>query len=467
MISPEKAKAERCKRTFYKFFVEFWDTIETVELVPNWHIKYMCDTLQEVYETWERGESQPDILVNVPPGTSKSTVFTQMWPAWLWTRNAKMRIISSSYSMDLAVIHAVKTRDILKSEKYQRFYPGHIIFKSDTDGKTHYKNTSNGERFVTSTGGTVTGMHADIIINDDPIKPMGAAGADSAALKHAESFITGTLPSRKTNKSRSVSAMVMQRLHDLDPSNVWIKRKRTLRHICLPATVTKDIKPIELKDNYIDGMLDPVRLNLEVLEDVKIDLGTAGYAGQMLQNPAPEGGLIWKEWLIPVPDHLFPDPEDMTDYGTDWDTAYTEKQTNDANAWVTSGKIGYYQYVDKLGYTRKELPALVKFMRIMPAPHYIEAKASGKSAKQVLSDLGITAIEVQVSGGDKVARTKLATPRAEAGFVFIRESLMELLYNDDEQGILRFPMAAHDDLNDAFTQSVQRHSGSGYGVGVA
>lgn len=469
LIDPEKAKAELCRRYFYEFFVEFWDVIETVELIPNWHIKEICDQLQEVYETWAKGEKQPDVLINVPPGSSKSTICTQLFPAWVWTKQASIRIISTSYSSDLSVIHAVKSRDILKSEKYQRFYPDHITFKSDTDGKTHYKNTSNGERFVTSTGGTVTGMHGDFIINDDPIKPMGAAGADSASIKQAETFITETLSSRKTNKKRTVTIMIMQRLHDKDPSGIWLKRKnKKLRHICLPATVSADVKPERLKDKYIDGYLDPNRLGPEEIADAKSDLGSRGYAGQYMENPTPEGGDIWKEvWFIPLADHLFPDPEDMEGYGTDWDTAYTEKQENDASGYVTSGRVNFNIYIDKIGHSRKELPELVKFMRLLPAPHYVEAKASGKSAAQVLHRLGITAIEVNVIGGDKIARTKIATPRVEAGFCYIRESIIQELLHNEEQGLLRFPNGAHDDVNDAFSQAIQRHEGPSYGIGVA
>jgi predicted phage terminase large subunit-like protein len=469
LIDPEKAKAELCSRYFYEFFVEFWDVIETVPLIPNWHIKEICDQLQEVYETWARGEKQADVLINVPPGSSKSTICTQLFPAWLWTKQASIRIISSSYSADLSVIHAVKSRDILKSEKYRRFYPDHIEFKSDTDGKTHYKNTANGERFVTSTGGTVTGMHGDFIINDDPIKPMGAAGADSASIKQAESFITETLSSRKTNKKRTVTIMIMQRLHDKDPSGVWLSKKnKKLRHICLPATLSADVKPERLKEKYINGFLDPNRLGAEEVAEAQSDLGSRGYAGQYMENPTPEGGDIWKEeWFKIMPDHLFPDPEDMSNYGTDWDTAYTAKQENDASGYVTSGKVGYNIYIDKIGYSRKELPELVKFMRMMPSPHYVEAKASGKSASQVLQRLGITSIEVQVIGGDKIARTKIVTPRVEAGFCYVRESIIKELLHNEEQGLLRFPNGAHDDVNDAFTQALQRHDGPVYGVGVA
>jgi predicted phage terminase large subunit-like protein len=106
-------------------------------------------------------------------------------------------------------------------------------------------------------------------------------------------------------------------------------------------------------------------------------------------------------------------------------------------------------------------------MRLLPDPVYVEAKASGKSAVQVLQRLGVSAIEVQVIGGDKIARTKLATPRAEAGFIYVRESILQELLHNEEQGLLRFPNGAHDDVNDAFTQAIQRHDGPSYGVGVA
>src|SRR5690606_3272583 len=167
-LNPDLALGELCKRSFYRFFLEMWETIETVELVPNWHIKYICDELQDVYETWEAGEAQDDVLINVPPGSSKSTIITQTFPAWLWVRNPSIRVISSSYSGDLATAHAVKTRDMLRSDKFNRLYPNLIEFKHDTDGKTHYKNTKNGERLVTYTVGRVIGMHGDFIISDDP-----------------------------------------------------------------------------------------------------------------------------------------------------------------------------------------------------------------------------------------------------------------------------------------------------------
>ena len=459
MIDPTKARAELAKRFLYDFFCEFWETIEAVELIPNWHIEKICERLQGIVETWERGEQQDDVLINLPPGTSKSTLITQVLPAWIWTRTKWCRVISSSYSHDLSTAHAVKTRDILQSDKYKLFYPGWITFKKDQAGKTHFKNTDHGERFTTSTNGRVTGMHGDFILIDDPIDPQSADVHDGKALENASRFVSRTLSSRKTNKRRSVTIMVMQRLHESDPAGVWLKKKKRIAHINLPGKITPTtiVKPAEWQQYYVDGLMDANRLDHEALEKLNEDLGSYGFAGQILQLTAPEDGGVWKKWFIPIPDNAFPSQGDMTDYGTDWDTAYTDDQKNDASAYCTSGKIGNKIYIDKIGFSKLEFPELIRYMELRPAPHYIEAKASGKSAKQALKSVGIVAFEVQVPGGDKIARTKLVTPKPEAGFVYVRESLLNMIYDDLEQGILKFPNAPHDDLNDAIVQALNRH----------
>jgi predicted phage terminase large subunit-like protein len=99
---------------------------------------------------------------------------------------------------------------------------------------------------------------------------------------------------------------------------------------------------------------------------------------------------------------------------------------------------------------------LINYMKAKKAPHYIEAKASGKSAKQTLTNRGIPAVEVKVDGGDKIARATLATPYAESGMIYCRRSLLNKLYNDDKQGILVFPNGKGDDLQDALVQSINR-----------
>jgi predicted phage terminase large subunit-like protein len=452
-LQPNKARAELCKRNFYYFMQEFWSIIIPDDPVYNWHVEYLCDELQRMVEKVAKREDKDyDLIINIPPGTSKSTIVTVMLPAWAWTIDPTIRSLSASYSASLSTDHAVKSRDIIKSDKYNDYFP-EISIKLDQDNKTHYKNNNGGERYATSVTGTVTGFHAHIIIVDDPLNPRGASS--EADRLTANNFMDVTLSTRKVSKSVTPTILVMQRLHIKDCTGNWLEKEgKKLKHICLPGRLSKDVKPIELKDRYLNGLLDTERLKESDLEELQINLGSYGFAGQIMQIPSPADGGLWKKYFISVPDLQF--PNDLKLYGTDWDLAYTAKETNSASAFVTAGLYDNKMYIDRIGFDWLEFPKLIPYMKSQPAPHYIEGKASGKSAKQVLTNSGIPAIEVQVTGGDKIARATIATPYAESGMIYCRESQLNKLYNDSKQGILVFPNGDGDDLQDALVQSINR-----------
>lgn len=455
ILDADQAAAELCKRSLSFFVKEFWDVIEEDELEWGDHMTIMCDELQEAYERVIRREERIyDLIINVPPGTSKSTIATVMAPAWSWARDASLRHITGSYSADLSTEHAVKSRDIVRSDRYRRYFP-HVRIKADQDNKTNYKTINNGQRFATSITGTITGKHAHIITIDDPLNPKQAAS--QAELLEATSFFDKTLPTRKVNKKITLTIVIMQRLATNDPTgHLLAKKPDQIRHVCLPGELSNDVSPEEYRKVYKNGLLDPNRLGRQVLHDLKIDLGSDGYAGQIQQRPTQEGGLIWKKWFVEVDDAIFPPLKSMSSVGTDWDLAYTKDDVNAASAYLRAGMLNNKMFIDDLGAVYYEFPELVKFMRMQKAPHYIEAKASGKSAKQMLVRVRIPAIEVKVQGGDKIARAKMSSPYAEAGMIYIRKSLADFLYNDSRQGILNFPKGSHKDVADVLAQSIQR-----------
>lgn len=452
-VDPHLALGELCRRSFYRFLQEIWPELVTEDPVYNWHIKYLCDELQEACERLARREDcQEDIVINIPPGETKSTICTQALPVWLWTLDATMRTLTASYGDALSINHSTKSRDIIRSSKFRKMYP-HIVLKRDSDTKHLYKNTAGGERMATSVGGAGTGFHAHLIVVDDPINPHAAESETKR--KEANIFMDQTLSTRKVEKRITLTVLVMQRLHEEDPTGNWLnKPNKRIKHICLPAEVSDAVNPPELKEMYTDGLMNPYRLGRNELDDLLTDLGMYGYAGQIEQTPAPASGGIWDEWLIPIKREDIPA---LKQKGTDWDLAYTKNDKNSASAYVTAGKSGTDMYITALGFDYLEFPKLIPYMSKQLAPHHIEAKASGKSAKQVLKEQGIVAIEVQVQGdaGDKIGRTRFVTPWAEAGFVYCAEDLLPLLYYAGKQGILKFPNTGTD-LNDALVQSINR-----------
>lgn len=49
-----------------------------------------------------------------------------------------------------------------------------------------------------------------------------------------------------------------------------------------------------MKERYIDGLLDPIRIDRDVIAEAKVDLGSRQFAGQYEQSPVVEGGNIVK-----------------------------------------------------------------------------------------------------------------------------------------------------------------------------
>jgi len=292
-FSEAAAIASLARASFYDFVREFWGSIISEEPVWNWHIEFLCNELQVMAERVFRGETKLyDLIVNIPPGTTKSTIISVMFPAWVWTRMPAARFICASYTDKLALDLSRKSRDICRSEKYRACFP-EVVIRDDQDTKSYYMNRHGGSRYAVGTGAGVTGFHAHFILIDDPIDPLAAVSEEE--LKTANRWMTETIPSRKVDKKVTVTILVMQRLHQNDPTGHLLNKDRSnIRHICLPAELSDKINPPELAARYVDGMLDPVRLSREVLEEAWRDLLDYGYSCQFRQDPIPRGGGMFK-----------------------------------------------------------------------------------------------------------------------------------------------------------------------------
>lgn len=457
-LSPNKALAELCRRSFYRFVQEFWSTIIPEDPVWNWHIKYLCDELQYLNSFVMRREPKPyDLVINISPGATKSTIVTQMYNAWIWTVDPAQRIIASSYAHPLALSHAIKTRDIVTSDKYQDLFP-EITLKSDQASKSDFRNTLGGQRFTTSTGGTVTGMHGHQIIVDDPINPQQSAS--EAERLTANEFVTSTLSTRKIDKSITPTILIMQRLHEMDPSGVMLSKKnKKVKHINLPAEDKGNVRPPELAQYYTDGLMDPIRLSREVLNEALTDLGSYGFAGQYGQDPAPaDGGLIKKEWF-PIIDWK-PEFANLA-WNFVADTAYTESEKNDPSGYLAYAKHGN-DFIIRWAQTEYlEFPDLCKALPTFAQQHgysrsrsiiEVEPKASGKSLVQTLArETNLNIKEGKPPAKDKVARVKDSSPTMEAGRIKLIRGPWNKEFLDQ---LAMFPNAAHDEYVDCVTMMV-------------
>ena len=455
-------QADECRKSFYYFVKTFWAVIIPEVPVFNWHIEYICKELQDLsYYIVNRLPKPYDIIINIPPGSTKSTIVTIMWHPWLWTQDPRLRVISNSYSGDLSLEHASKSKDIITSDLYRTLFP-EIIIRHDKSGKGSYENVKGGARYSTSTGGTITGKHAHIILNDDPVNPKQAE-SDSLRLQANEH--TKTLSSRKVDKKNTPMVTIMQRLHDDDVTGYLLKKKGDkIRHICLPAEVSDRVNPPELKERYIDGLLDPVRIDREVIAEAKIDLGSRQYAGQYEQAPSVDGGNIIKaEWFGHISLSQFLAIRGRAAIHFFLDTAYDEKKQksdNDPSGILAACLLQNYLFIFHAQKVWKEFPELMRFIPDYVKAHgydgrssiRIEPKANGISVIQAVrkyTKLNVTRTPAPTDS--KEVRLHAVSPKIECGRVILVEGDWNEEFVDE---VSQFPAKAHDEYVDILVYAI-------------
>lgn len=224
-----EADLYRCALSFHAFVKQAWPIIEPGNpFVSGWAVECMAEHLQAVTEG-----KVTRLLINVPPGLSKSTLVNVFWPAWEWgpRGHPEHKFISASYERGLAVRDMGRCRDLIRSEWFQQRWP--LLMKQDQDEKTLYQNLNTGWRLAASVGGRMTGFRGDRIIIDDPhdVKRAESDTQRGEALRWATETV-GTrynhqspwVDSKGKERPRSAQVIIMQRLHERDVSGLVLEQ---------------------------------------------------------------------------------------------------------------------------------------------------------------------------------------------------------------------------------------------------
>lgn len=464
----------KCMDNFFLFFKTFWPEFAGGKYQHNWHIEYLCDTL----EYWGKKlfkdeEVNQTICISIPPSSSKSTIVTIAFPIWCWIHRPDFTAVNISYSASLSKAHALKRRGIVDSDKFKVLFDN--IFKINhgkvleivRQNENEMLNNFKGSLFNSSVGGSLTGKHANLLLEDDNLS---ADQANSETERgNANRYHDETVSTRKKNFRSFLNILIAQRLNTDDTIGHVLNKNIPITEICLPGEITNTTKviPKECEKYYVDGILDPLRKPRHILESLKEEMGLSAYSGQILQMPFdPENQ--------PIKPSMFPliDPRDDMVFDVFIDSAYTEKTQNDATGIIICGFKDKTLFIKKAYRVFMTLPRLVEFLKelgelgefdTLKSRIAIEPKASGISLVQyLLEDTEFNAVligqnnkrEAKLVQEGKTSRHNLIQPKADAGRIkLFKESWNDLVINE----LVGFPKYGSDEFVDVVAYAINHY----------
>ncbi len=345
------------RKGLHEFMRIFWPEAVPQTFLDNWHLHAMCEHLEAV----ARGEIKR-LVINVPPGHSKSLVCGVFWPAWLWTLKPTTTFLTGSFDQSLLNNQSEKMISIILSELYQQAFPGVKLAKK-SPAMREFKNTAGGFRFNTSPEGKGTGRHVDGILIDDPIKPQDAILGRDAAFAKVDSWFDGTLQTRV----REWIVLIMQRVHSRDLAGRCIDEG--YETLILPARQVK--RPMWIRDPRKEPgeLLWPELFPEERVAAQELKLRNEASA-QLQQDPTPAtGGFVeeaWTrlEWIEPPSKGVWAQSWDFSAKGSEESHSKVSGQL-----WCRTKEVrNLYQYLSSLDERLAKVAGSALDKRIIPVP---------------------------------------------------------------------------------------------------
>ena len=454
----------RCQ-TLAGFVREAWHVLEpTQPYRHNWHIDAICQHLEAVTE----GRINR-LLINVPPGASKSLLVSVLWPAWEWGPRGlrSLRYLTTSFNDGPVKRDTRKCRDLMLSEWFSALWPDVVLNRT---GETSFSNTSTGMREGVPFG-SLTSQRGDRLVIDDP---HSTETAESAAdrLATTRKFREGA-QNRLNDQEASAIVVIMQRLHEEDVSGVIAKVGMDYVHLMLPMEFDPE-RACETAIGFRDPrreegeLLDPSRFPRETVEKLKRDMGSYAYAGQYQQRPAPRSGGMFQRGDFEIVDAVPAGGKQCRA----WDFAASREKPGRQPDWTVGLKMRhvqglfYVEHVERGRWSPGEVEKILKNTASqdgitvtirMPQDPGAAGKADAETKIRLLAGYRTKVLPVS---GDKATRAQPAAAQAEAGNVKLLRGAWNEAFLDE---VSTFPSGQFDDQVDAFADALNELAlGSNY-----
>lgn len=319
MVREERAR-RFARRRLIGFVQYIWGFLNpNIQPEWGWHHYDVADHV----EAWLAGEFAGRwFVINLPPGESKSTIFSRCALPWRWLDHPEDRFFCGSHDQDLAMRLNVDRRKVIRSERYQLLRTGWTPDSDGTggaenatwsmlkgeDNKQRFENTRFGYSAICYPGGHFPiGVHPTHQIYDDIVRPERDK-LDPAEWKSAFSFMDGDMGSRTGNRAQLNRMLGMQRLGETDPSGLIFEkygervvhlnvRREYARSYPCPCRPTRPegvcVTQIGSRDPRTEEgeLLPGSRMTIELLED----MDAHERATQQNQAGVPQDGKYFRK----------------------------------------------------------------------------------------------------------------------------------------------------------------------------
>jgi predicted phage terminase large subunit-like protein len=400
------------------------------------------------------------LMLFVPPRHGKSEMTTVRYPMWRLERDPSTRIIVGAYSAALSLKFSRKMRRIAKER---------INLSPEQKSVEDWATDEGGGVRAVGVGGGVTGMGANLIIIDDPVKSREEANSETYRDKCYE-WYTDDLLTRLEPGGAII--LIMTRWHDddlagrilaSDSGDEWTVIK-------LPA-IAEENDPLGRKPGEA---LCPERYDVAALQRLARVLKSS-FDALFQQRPQPAGGTIFKEeWFA----RRYKSMPPIVAVWTTWDTALKAGEKNDESACITMAECNDGNlYLLRVAHGRWETPQLAEFLVQQSEwlrglygdkyrGDYVEDKVSGTTLMQYVrrSHPQLVLIPIVVGRESKEERAHGVTPLCETLRVLLPDPVHHHLHRGPVADLLAqlmaFPVGKHDDIVDAFVYALKRFMGT-------
>lgn len=237
------------------------------------------------------------LIVEMPPGSAKSTYVNWLFPAAFLSRFAGSRVLTASHSSELAEYWGRRTRNLIAAES--NVLDVGII--AENSAAHRWRTTNDSELYAVGAGVGIMGFRADLGLIDDPFGSREDAESKRIRDKIWQWYVNDFSSRLKPNAKR---VLMHQRFHEDDLAGRVIAQLNALgkpyRRLKIRAEAT-DNDPLGRKPGQMlwdePGGYDYGKF----LRDRKAESDARTWSALYQQEPTPDTGDYFKrEWLIPV-----------------------------------------------------------------------------------------------------------------------------------------------------------------------